>query len=238
MFDNFDRSVRHRLVVKHRLLMKHTLFTVLLACAFGSGVSAQEQEPPHRGPHLLGGLAADFDADQDGVVSREEFAQGAEAMFEELDRNADGSLAADELPRFRGPRHGRGGPGKGRGPMAGMILARGADSDADGAVASQEWQAFLDSLEIGADGAITEDSLRAALPRRGPPRREPSGDSADGGDQPRSSHLSRIFDRDGDAVLTIDDLNAAFAELDGDGNGELQAEELPRFRGHRGPPTR
>ena len=212
------------------------LILILTAFAFGPA-TASAQEPERRGPGLLGGLAGDLDVNEDGVVSRDEFDQGADAIFTELDRNGDGALSDDELPRFRGPRRGHG-PGMGRGQFAGMIVARAADGDRDGEVANDEWQAFLGSLEVEAGGAISEDSLRAALP--GPPGMKGApieGRSAeDRPVGPPPGHLSRVLDRDEDSVLTIDDLNSVFAELDQDGDGNLQATELPRFRGHRGPP--
>ncbi len=208
------------------------LIVVLAAVAFGPTASAQPQE--RRGPGLLG-LAADLDADGDGVVSREEFDQGADTIFIELDRNGDGTLSEDELPRFRGPRPGH---GPDRGHFGGAIVARGADADRDGEVTVAEWQTFLASLEVGAEGAISEDSLRAVLP--GPPgmKRAPAEGREPRSAEPRPGRLTRVLDRDGDAIITLDDLNAVFAELDQDGNGALGAEELPRFRGHRGPPAR
>ncbi len=118
-------------------------------------------------------------------------------------------------------------------PMAGMIVARAADGDRDGEVANDEWQAFLDSLEVGADGAISADSLRAVLPR--PPGMK--GTTAEGHER-RFGRLALMFDHDGDSVLTTSDLNAVFAELDQDGDGALGAEELPHFRRHHGPPVR
>ncbi len=201
----------------------------MLVAVFGPGPISGEGPPAH-GPKLLGGLAADFDTDQDGTVSREEFDRGADALFVELDQNGDGALSGDELPRFRGPRHGR---GPGREAMAGMIVARAADSDLDFEVTGEEWRSFLEALEIGADGAISEESLRALLPKPPGMREAPEG--------ARGSHtgrLSRLLDHDGDSLLETEDLEAIFSELDQDGDGVLMAEELPRFRGHRGPPHR
>ena len=225
MFDN---------TMKQRSILKYSLLIIFAATVFHPA-TAFSQEPQTRGPGLQAGIFGDFDTDQDGVISREEFDRGVDTLFTELDQDGDSTLSKDELPRFRGPRHGyrhgmRRHPGKG--PMAGMLVARAADADDDGEVASEEWQTFLDSLEVDADGAISEDSLRAMLPRP-PGMRQAPGDRRG----PGSGHLSRMLDRDGDSVLDIDDLNAAFTELDQDGDGALQAEELPHFRGHRGPPA-
>ncbi len=227
----------------HEHIVRYSLIVLLAATVFGPAAAAQE--PEARGSHFLGGLAADLDTDGDGVISREEFDRGTDVFFTELDQNGDGALSEDELPRFRGPRHGRGPgmghpgmgrPGMGRGAFGGMLLARGADDDGDGAVTSEEWQGFLDALEPAEDGTVTEDGLRAVLPAP-PGRAAPEGGRGPGGHPGR---LTRLLDRDGDAVLEIDDLNAVFAELDQDGDGALGEDELPRFRGRRpgGPPTR
>ncbi len=207
-----------------------------VACLLLMWIAAFDPAPvfgegrPGGGHKMLGGFAADFDTDQDGSVSREEFERGTEALFAELDLDGDGSLSEDELPRFRGPRRGR---GPKHGAMAGVIVARAADGDDDREVTSVEWQSFLDSLEVGADGAISEDSLRAVLPRPPGMSGEPGG-----GRQPSAGRLTRLLDRDGDSLLETEDLNAIFAELDQDGDGALTIEELPRFRGRRGPPSR
>ena len=218
-------SVRNRLIV------------ILALVALGPP-AASGQEPAERGPRLLGGLAADFDTDGDGSLSREEFDRGVGALFAELDRDGDGRLDAEELPRFRSGmgRHRR--PGLGFGPMAGMIVARAADGDGDGEVASREWRAFLDSLTVEDDGTVSEQSLHAALPIRRRAAGEATPPGLKSGHGPPPGRLSRVLDRDGDAVLEIDDLNAVFAELDQDGDGDLKAEELPRLPGHRGPPGR
>ncbi len=214
---------------------------VLLTATVLGPATASAQGPQPREPHFLGGLAADLDTDGDGVISREEYNRGADVFFTELDKNGDGALSEDELPRLRGPRHGRGSgmgrPGMGRGAFGGMLLVRGADGDGDGAVTNEEWQGFLDALEPAEDGTINEESLRAAMPP--PPGMAPM---PEGGRGPsgRPGRLTRLLDRDGDSVLEVDDLEAAFAELDQDGDGALAGDELPSFRGRRpgGPPGR
>jgi predicted O-methyltransferase YrrM len=80
-------------------------------------VPAQEPGQAGRGgpPNPL--LQA-FDTDRDGTLSAAEI-DAASAKLRERDANKDGKLTADELPRGQG---GRGGPGRGQGPME-------ADSD-------------------------------------------------------------------------------------------------------------
>ena len=162
-----------------------------------------------------------LDQDGDGSVETEDL----DAIFSGLDRDSDGAVSRQEMPLMRGPHgpHGRRGLGLGRRPdpgsMAGVILARIADDDGDGAVADGEWQGFLDALSVDADGAISEESLQAVLAQR------PEARSGRG----RSAMLVRLLDRDGDGMLEIEDLNAVFAGLDADGDGALLGEEMPRF---------
>ncbi|MEM7350724.1 MAG: hypothetical protein AAF657_07960 [Acidobacteriota bacterium] len=169
-----------------------------------------------------------LDTNQDGEVSREEFDQGS-SRFPRLDSNGDGVLTEVDFeglegsPRFRRGGHHRRGPGRpDPAAMAGMIVARLADDDGDGAVADGEWRGFLDSLVIESDGSISQESLLAALPERRAHRVGPD----------RISRLSRVLDRDGDEVLEIEDLSAVFTSLDSDGDGALIGDEMPHF----GPP--
>jgi len=109
-----------------------------------------------RGQRGPGGMR-NPDANNDGVITREEFLAGPTAMFERLDANRDGRLSADERPQ-RGERHGwRGG---------GM---RGADANRDGTVTAAEYQAhsaqMFTRLDANNDGRITSadhEARRAA----------------------------------------------------------------------------
>jgi Ca2+-binding EF-hand superfamily protein len=98
-----------------------------------------------------------------------------------------------------------------------MLLAFAADADKSGDVTAEEWAAFLESL--GADatsGAVDLSALAGALPA--PPKNAPAGDA--------SELLTRLFDKDQDGTVTLDDLNAFFALLDADGDGALSSEEM------------
>jgi Ca2+-binding EF-hand superfamily protein len=60
-------------------------------------------------------LARALDHDQDGKATTKDLA----AIFAELDKNKDGALSADEMPRRRGGRGFGRGPGRGQGPGGG-----------------------------------------------------------------------------------------------------------------------
>ena len=53
---------------------------------------------------------AKLDTNGDGVIDRAEAAKAPRlaAQFDTLDKNKDGKLSRDELPRWHGKRHGRG----------------------------------------------------------------------------------------------------------------------------------
>lgn len=69
---------------------------------------------------MMGRMIAEADADGDGKVSRAEMRAGATKRFQEMDKNADGVLSADERPQgfgMRGQRGGQGGAPGGGAPV-------------------------------------------------------------------------------------------------------------------------
>lgn len=205
--------------------MKARMFLTLLSAILVASVATAGPGHRGRGSQFWDGLAADFDQNQDGQITLEEMS-GAEATFEHLDRNADGVVSEADFGRGHGMRGRRmGGPRAGR--MGGGFLAHLADGDGDGAVTSAELDAFLAGLDADGDGLIGEEEIRAALERDGFPGRGPRGD------RPRTD---RPFDVDGDGEVEVEDFRAIFADLDENGDGVLEGDELPSF-GHpmRGP---
>lgn len=57
----------------------------------------------------MGRMIAEADTDGDGKVSRAEMRAGSTKRFQEMDKNADGVLSADERPQGFGMRGQRGG---------------------------------------------------------------------------------------------------------------------------------
>ncbi len=192
---------------------KHLLVTGLIASLAGAAWAAGPDGP--RGPQ---------DLDQDGEISRAEFDAWSNEMFETMDSDGDGVLQEEELPRARA----REARDRGRGAFGGVILVHAADSDRDREVTAEEWEAFRAALEIDGDGAITPESLRAALP--GPPRARGGRGRADDSE----GRFTGVFDQDGDGLVTFDDIDSIYASFDADGDGALSSDELPERPRHRG----
>ena len=198
---------------------KHLLITGLIASLTGAAYAAGPGEP--RGPR---------DLDQDGEISRAEFDTWSAEMFETMDRDGDGILQEEEMPRARA----REAREQARSAFGGVILARAADADRNQEVTAEEWETFRAALEIDGDGAITAESLRAALPG---PSRDRGGRGGFGGRGRGSDSEGRftgVFDQDGDGLVTFDDIDSIYASLDADGDGALTSDELPERPQHRG----
>ncbi len=197
---------------------RHLAFFSLLVLLLAAAAQAEGKHP--RGPQ---------DLNDDGQISRAEFDVWADTLFTSLDADGDQMISEEEKPERRG-RRGRGGPPPG---LAGHALLNGADANDDDSVDGGEWQAFLATLEVDDNGALTADSLQSLLPRR-PDAEE--GEAA----HPRRGHIAgRLFDSDRDGTVTVADLEDLFAALDSNTDGTLSQDELPtRGPGRRGPGRR
>ncbi len=108
--------------------------------------------PPHGRP--FDDLPAEFDTDNDGRLSSDEF-PGPADHFDALDSDGDGFLSADELQQ------GRPGNSDDRG-------FEKDDTDQDGMVSLEEFSGpedMFDRLDTDGDGYITQEEIRQFHPR-------------------------------------------------------------------------
>jgi hypothetical protein len=108
------------------------LYAAVAFALASAGVAAAQQPAAGAAPAPRpDGQHARLDANGDGVIDRSEaetFPRFA-ARFDELDKNKDGKLAADERPQRQGGHHGRHGDG-------GQMMK--ADTDQDGRISKAE----------------------------------------------------------------------------------------------------
>lgn len=117
----------------------------------------QKSEVPER----MQGIFARGDANQDGVLTREELLQTAQKQSQQASASRGG-----------GERRGPGG-GERRGPGGGMMrfdpVMRALDTDEDGLISVAEWSKapqVLAKFDKNGDGQLTPDELRPNFPGR------------------------------------------------------------------------
>lgn len=140
-----------------------------------------------------------LDANKDGAIDRAEAAKSPKlaARFDQLDKDKDGKLAADEQPWRGGMRH-RGGPRGGHGERGGML--RAADANHDGRISRAEAQAAqaqslarFDAMDVNHDGYLDRADMQARMQQR-------RGECFAKADLDRNGQLSRAeFDKLHDA---------------------------------------
>ncbi|WP_141057242.1 EF-hand domain-containing protein [Stenotrophomonas rhizophila] len=126
------------------------LLALLLSTGAAGLAMAADVPPPASAPPR-----AKLDTNGDGVIDRAEAAKAPRlaAQFDTLDKNKDGKLSRDELPRWHGKRHGRG-PG-GREEMMAKL-----DTNKDGRISREEAKADprlaarFDQMDVNKDGYL------------------------------------------------------------------------------------
>lgn len=129
-----------------------SIVVVGLAGAAGLALAqngANELAAPERAQHGL----FRADANNDGVLTRQEFDAGRDAMFAARDADSNGALTGEEMHR-RGDHRGEGGHG-------GERMWDRADANNDGSVSRDEFLsgpiARFDRMDLNDDGVISAD---------------------------------------------------------------------------------
>ncbi len=121
------------------------------------------------------------DTNNDGVLTRQEFDAGRNAMFAREDANNDGQLTRDEMHRGGPDGHG----GRGRGRDGGMHSMSSADANNDGNITRDEFLArpleHFNRMDTNHDGVIQASER----PQRGDRDANAERGGGPGGDHPR-----------------------------------------------------
>jgi len=146
--------------------MKKTLAAALLGASLlaGSAYAAQQTPAPAPQDRPMRGDIGKADANNDGVITREEYLADVDARFARIDVNKDGKITKDERPD--------GSEGRG-----GRMMSR-TDTNGDGAISLDEQRAQatrrFDRVDANKDGTIDQaerdaarDKMRARMERHG-----------------------------------------------------------------------
>lgn len=199
---------------------------ILLAAAgfaalTGAAGMAMAQSAPAQAPERGVSRLFQNDANNDGVLTRQEFNTARAAEFARLDADNNGQLTREEMRAQRGDRGGRGGERHGR-RGGGMHQLSGADANNDGNITREEFLArpseHFRRLDANNDGVIS------AAER---PQRPERGDRAERRERPN-------FDANNDRQISREEYAAMgtqmFDRLDANNDGRVTREEAEAAR--------
>lgn len=223
-----------------------------LLAAMPSGLRADEPDPPDRAA-----IFKQLDANHDGLITDDEMNDEQRQLFKRLlrksDRDGDGKLSEAEF--LAGLTEDRPEPPSDAPPAAnagnanaGFLQARPAqifkrlDANGDGKLDVGEFPeqarprlaSFIERFDADGDKALSIEELRKGQQVL----RMQAGGAPSGGEPQRP--LMRVLDRDGDGVLSKDEIASAaesLKKLDRDGDGSLSREELASAGPAAGPPA-
>ena len=130
--------------------------------------------PGGRGPGAMVDRMMSWDANEDGIIARDEAPERMRDRFDSIDANGDGMLETDELENMPPPGRGRGAPGGGGLDPAERL--RQFDADGDGRITRDElpdrMERMVDRFDTNGDDVIDAAELEAMTERmRQRPRR-------------------------------------------------------------------
>lgn len=171
-----DGAVLYRAVVRAGRGVRQTEFAQMFAAVLSGSMMGPGDGwfKPSQARYDWKWLAARYDLDHDGKITRKEF-PGPQELFLRLDRDRDGVLTAadldwsDKAPFFR------------QLSQATQLLAN-LDSDDDRRLTKQEWDALFKKFAQGKD-YLNADDLRAMMyppPPPAPPSKGPSASASSG----------------------------------------------------------
>ncbi|MEZ5996829.1 MAG: hypothetical protein R3C25_13870 [Hyphomonadaceae bacterium] len=205
--------------------MKKMLFAAVgfASIASAAGFAMAQDGGPAR-PGLF-----QADANSDGVLTRQEFDAGRDAMFASIDTDNNGVLSREEMRAHHGERgHGRRGRSGGRGGQEGMHMG-GADANNDGVITRDEFLArpiaMFERMDANHDGVISQDERpqRPERPGRGERRemREHMNPDANNDGSVSRAEFAAMGQR-------------MFERLDANNDGRVTQEEARAGHGRRG----
>jgi len=196
--------------------MRKILLAAVAAAGLAMGATglALAQDNDQDGDHNRHGLFRS-DANSDGVLTRQEFDAGRNAMFARLDADNNGQVTSEERRAHHGERGHHGGRGHRGG---GMHHLTRADANNDGNITRDEFLArpieHFDRLDANDDGIISATERPQRAERR--ERRNP--------------------DANGDGSLSRDEFAtmgaSLFGRLDANNDGRVTQEEAQAGRRH------